>query len=76
MTGVNLVTKRFLERKFLNPWLEKREAEAKADIERGRRVNRYWTDWNQRRLEAKARGEPFDESPPDFESIFKNVEYY
>lgn len=71
-----MVTKRFLERKFLNPWQEKREAEAKADIERGRRVNRHWTDWNQRRLEAKARGEPFEEPPTDIESIFKNVEYY
>ena len=74
-----MVTKRFLERKFLNPWLEKREAEAKeakADIERGRRVNRYWADWNRRRMEANARGESFDEPPPDIESIFKNVEYY
>jgi len=60
----------------LSPWLEKRAAEAKADIERGRRVHRYWQARNQRRLEAEGRGEPFDEPPPNRESIFKDVEYY
>ena len=71
-----MVAKRFLEERFLNPWLEKRKAEAKADIERGRRVNWYWSDWNKRRVVAEARGETFDAPPPDRESIFKNVEYY
>jgi hypothetical protein len=71
-----VVTKRFLEERFLNPWLKKREAEAKAEIDRERRINRYWTAWNQRRLDAEARGEAFDEPPPDNETIFKSVEFY
>lgn len=25
-----------------------------------------WRQWNARRLESKARGEPFDEPPPDY----------
>lgn len=29
-------------------------------------VHRAWSEWNQRRMEAEANGESFDESPPDF----------
>ncbi len=27
-------------------------------------VQKLWTEWNQRRLAAEARGEPFSEAPP------------
>jgi TRAP-type C4-dicarboxylate transport system permease small subunit len=67
--GGILVTKRFLEEKFLNPWLEKRKAEARAEAERADRVNRHWRAWNQRRLKAEANGEPFNEPPPDMDTI-------
>ena len=91
-----MVTKRFLEEKFLNPWLEKREAEARAQeaelraqAERAARIRRKlraealdqaraegakegmeverlrWQGWNRRRMEAEARGEIFDEPPPE-----------
>ncbi len=84
-----MVTKRFLEEKFLNPWLEKREAEFRAQDERAARVRRKlraealaqaraegategmaaervrWQAWDRRRMEAEARGEIFDEPPPE-----------
>lgn len=28
------------------------------------RIQKLWQDWNQRRLEHKARGDPFSEPPP------------
>ena len=31
-------------------------------------VNSAWSQWNRRRLEAAANGQPFDEPPPDFSS--------
>jgi hypothetical protein len=31
------------------------------------KVHESWSEWNRRRLEAEANGEPFDESPPDFD---------
>ncbi len=30
--------------------------------------HRAWTAWNARRMEAEARGEPFDEPPPSLDS--------
>ena len=84
-----MVTKRFLEEKFPNPWLEKREAEFRAQNERAARIRRKlraealdqaraegaaegmaaervrWQAWNRRRKEAEARGEIFDELPPE-----------
>jgi len=71
-----LVTKRFLEERFLNPWLEKRKAEAKADAERDARINRHWRAWAQRRQSALDKGELFDEPTPDADSILKDPEYY
>ncbi len=42
--------------------LKQREAEGEA---RGVAKNqRKWESWNQRRLEAEAKGQPFDEPPP------------
>ena len=35
-------------------------------IEQGREeANRHWQEWNQRRIRAEERAEPFDEPPPD-----------
>ena len=36
------------------------EGKAQGIVER----DREWTAWNQRRLQAAAKGQPFDESPP------------
>ena len=57
--GSAMVTKRWLEEKWLNPWLERRKAEGVAE-ERLR-----WSEWNHRRMEAEAAGVPFNEPPPD-----------
>ncbi len=50
----------------LKGWFEKREKERldKARTE----VQRTWSEWNQRRLDAEATREPFIEPPPDFSS--------
>jgi hypothetical protein len=57
-----MVTKRWLEEKWLNPWLERQKAEG---IAIGQAEERWlWTEWNQRRMEAEASGVPFDELPP------------
>ena len=57
-----MVTKRYLEDKFLNPWLEKQKAERRAEGRAEER--RRWVEWNRRRMDAAASGAPFDEPPP------------
>ena len=58
----------------LERWLKKREQErldravAEARSEALAEVQRKWAEWNQRRLDAEARGEPFTEPPPDVPS--------
>ena len=50
--------------------LKQREAEGEA---RGAAKNqRKWEFWNQRRLEAEAKGQPFDEPPPSSPLIEEN----
>ena len=56
--GVVLVTARYLSNKFVKPLIERHEAQGAI------RERRRWTKWNNRRLEAEARDEPFDEPPP------------
>jgi hypothetical protein len=57
-----MVTKRWLEEKWLNPWLERQKAN---NFAKGRaKERRLWTEWNRRRMEAEARDVPFDELPP------------
>ena len=46
--------KRHLDRKW-----------AERDNKIRQEVNDLWTKWNNRRVEAEKRGEPFDEPPPD-----------
>ena len=60
----------------LEAWLKRRElarierrvAEATADVTAKvtAEIHSAWSQWNRRRLEAEANGEPFDEPPPDF----------
>ena len=58
----------------LERWLKKREQErldravAEARSEALAEVQRKWAEWNQRRLDAEVRGEPFTEPPPDVPS--------
>ena len=40
------------------------EERAKEAEKRAKRVNAEWRNWNERRLEAEARGERFDEPVP------------
>ena len=51
-------------------WTERRlrRAEARGRAEGAERANRRWEEWNQRREEAEAKGEPFTESPPRLEN--------
>ena len=51
---------------MLEEYYDKRRARLQAEVET--RVHQMWSDWNQRRLEAEARGEDFDEPPPDISS--------
>ena len=53
-----MVTYRYLSDKFLKPLHEKLRAEGREEVQL------RWASWNQRRLEAKQNGEPFDEPPP------------
>jgi hypothetical protein len=61
-----MVTAKYLTDRFLEPWREKRRADAyaKARAEGRAEERRQWVEWNQRRLDAEAKGEPFDETPP------------
>ena len=64
--GSVLVTKRWLEEKWLNPWLERRKTEGHAEGRAEER--RLWREWNRRRVEAEAAGVRFDEPTPDEQS--------
>ena len=64
-----MVTKRYLERKWIQPLIERQRAEAERQRAESRRegreeVQRLWVAWNRRRVEAEAKGEKFDEAPP------------
>ena len=68
--GVVLVTAQYLRNKFVKPLINSYKAEGRAEglsqglVQGVDRERRRWTRWNNRRLEAEARGEPFDEPPP------------
>ena len=65
-----MVTYRYLSDKFLKPLHEKLRAEGR---EKGREEERRkWATWNERRLEAEKRGEPFDEPPPAQSNLSAN----
>ena len=49
-------------RKFQEPQREKYREQGR---DQGRKeIAARWQEWNQRRLDAQARGEDFDEAPP------------
>ena len=41
------------------------ESEAEGRVRGRAEINALWRAWNERRLDAVAKGEPFDEPPPD-----------
>ena len=54
-------TKQYLDAKIER----QRERFREEGLEEGKADERQaWVDWNTRRLDAEARGEPFDEPPP------------
>ena len=67
MEGIIVVTKRYLDSKLVEPI---RRQLREDGLEEGREQERQrWEDWNSRRLEAEARGVPFDEPTPNSDSI-------
>ena len=64
-TGGAMVIADWLREKYVKPLKEKNEAEQERRRAEGRaEVNRVWREWNERRLEAEARGEQFNEPEP------------
>ena len=65
-----MVTARYLTEKFLDPWREKRNAEAKAKgmaegvAEGMAQKQREWESWLSEKEDAAERGEPFDKPTP------------
>ena len=49
-----------------------REAMAETARETATEVDGLWRAWNERRLDALAKGEPFDEPPPDISGVSEN----
>ena len=47
--------------KALAKGLAEGRAEGQVEIQK---IQKLWLEWNRRRLEHEARGEPFDEPPP------------
>ncbi len=47
-------------------WTERRLRKARQEGQQFQQSQ--WEDWNRRRLEAEAKGEPFDEPPPQLDS--------
>ena len=60
----------FFTRRFLEPQREKYREQGREQVreqvrEQGRKETAArWREWNQRRLDAQARGEDFNEPPP------------
>ena len=65
-----MITKRYLENKFVRPLIEQHEERGRAQGEKqgAEQERQRWEAWNRRRLEAEAKGEPFNEPPPGSES--------
>ena len=59
--GVAMLAEQFTKKRFAAG-----KAEGKAEGEAARQEE--WEAWNQRRLEAEAQGQPFDEPPPTLEN--------
>jgi len=65
-----MVIAQYLEQRYYGPKRRKALAEAEAKgVKKGReegvkQANAKFREWNARRIEAEAKGEPFDEPPP------------
>ena len=57
-----MVVADYFTRRWLNPLKESLRAEGRAEGEA--RNQAEWVAWNERRMAAEAKGEPFDEPPP------------
>ena len=63
LQGVDFVM--FLTQRYLKRLdREKREARAEGKVEGKAEERELWTEWNNRRIEAEAKGEAFNEPPP------------
>ena len=51
-----------LKRQLDRKWKERDE---QIRQETTQEINELWMNWNNRRMEAESRGEPFDEPPPN-----------
>ena len=61
--GLLMVTSRYLSSKFVTPIVERHKAEGRAE---GRsEMHNAWLVWYRKSEEAKAKGLPFDEPPPE-----------
>ena len=56
-----MVVANYIRQNLLEPLKERQRAEGHAA------ANARWRSWNARREKATAKGEPFDEPPPDLE---------
>ena len=70
VSEMKMVIAQYLEQRYYGPKRRKALAEAKAEgreegVKQGlEQANAKFREWNARRLEADAKGEPFDEPPP------------
>ncbi|MYC29722.1 MAG: hypothetical protein F4X65_06500 [Chloroflexi bacterium] len=65
LEGMVVVTKRYLDNKLVEPIRNQLREEGRKEGTSEERER--WEAWNRRRLEAEARGEPFNEPPPGTE---------
>ena len=65
--GILVVTARYLSSKFVTPIVERYLAEGRAQgLEEGKvEMHQAWLVWYRKSEEAKAKGIPFDEPPPE-----------
>ena len=66
VSEMKMVIAQYLEQRYYGPKRRKALAEAKAEgVKQGvEQANAKFREWNARRIEADAKGEPFDEPPP------------
>ena len=55
----------FFTRKFLEPQREKYREQGRGQARK--EISERWREWHQRRLDAQAKGEGFNELPPGAE---------
>ena len=83
LTETIMVVANYLRQNLLEPLKERQRAEGRAEgiaegIAEGRAEgiaegHAMWRAWNERRKEAEARGESFDEPPPDLDQAHTDL---